>query len=61
MQAAKILAHLRFVGAAEEATALYTALLPDSAIDMFSRYRKAGFEVHDQQMESDIDCHHHRL
>ncbi len=46
--AAKILPHLWFDGAAEEATALYTALVPRSGIGKVTRYGKAGVEVHGQ-------------
>ncbi len=44
----KIVPHLWFDGAAEEAAALYAALVPGSAIGAVSRYGKAGFEVHGQ-------------
>ncbi|NYS26372.1 VOC family protein [Rhodobacteraceae bacterium 2376] len=44
----KIIPHLWFDGAAEEAAALYTSLVPGSAISAVSRYGKAGFEVHGQ-------------
>ena len=44
----KIIPHLWFDGAAEDAAELYTSLLPGSAIGTVSRYGKAGFEVHGQ-------------
>jgi predicted 3-demethylubiquinone-9 3-methyltransferase (glyoxalase superfamily) len=46
--AAKILPHLWFDGAAEEAAALYTTLVPGSGIGTVTRYGKAGFEHHGQ-------------
>lgn len=48
MASAKIVPHLWFDGAAEEAAALYTAQVPGSGIGTISRYGKAGFEVHGQ-------------
>ncbi len=44
----KIVPHLWFDGAAEEAAGLYTSLVPGSAIGAVSRYGKAGVEVHGQ-------------
>lgn len=44
----KVIPHLWFDGAAEEAAELYTSLVPGSAIGNVSRYGKAGFEVHGQ-------------
>ncbi len=46
--ATKILPHLWFDGAAEEAAALYSAFIPGSGIGTVTRYGKAGFEVHGQ-------------
>jgi predicted 3-demethylubiquinone-9 3-methyltransferase (glyoxalase superfamily) len=46
--AAKILPHLWFDGAAEEAAALYTTLVPGSGIGTVTRYGKVGFEHHGQ-------------
>jgi len=51
MAQAKILPHLWFDGAAEEAAALYSALVPGSEIGAVGRYGKAGFEVHGQPEE----------
>lgn len=48
MAGQKIIPHLWFDGAAEEAARLYTSLVPSSAIGAVSRYGKAGFEVHGQ-------------
>ncbi|WP_306006512.1 VOC family protein [Aquicoccus porphyridii] len=48
MTGQKIIPHLWFDGAAEDAAELYTSLVPDSSIGTVSRYGKAGFEVHGQ-------------
>lgn len=42
----KIIPHLWFDGAAEEAARLYTSLIPGSRIGTITRYGKAGFEQH---------------
>lgn len=48
MTAQKIIPHLWFDGAAEDAANLYTALVPDSGIGPVSRYGKGGLDVHGQ-------------
>lgn len=45
----KIVPHLWFDSAAEDAAKLYAALVPHSRIATVSRYAKAGFDVHGQQ------------
>lgn len=49
MSRQKIIPHLWFDSAAEEAAKLYTSLVPGSGIGTISRYGKAGFEVHGQR------------
>lgn len=48
MTAGRILPHLWFNGAAEEAAALYTVLVPGSGLGKVTRYGKAGVEHHGQ-------------
>ena len=46
--AQKIVPHLWFVGAAEEAVERYVSLIPGSSLGEVMRYGKAGFEIHGQ-------------
>ncbi|TVP97202.1 MAG: VOC family protein [Roseinatronobacter sp.] len=49
MSTHKIIPHLWFDSAAEDAAKFYTSLVPGSGIGAVSRYGKAGFEVHGQR------------
>lgn len=61
----KIIPHLWFDGAAEDAARLYTALIPDSRIGAVMRYGRAGHERHGQPegavMTVEFELGGHRL
>ena len=59
MAGQKIIPHLWFDGAAEDAAKLYTSLVPDSGIGAVSRYGKAGFEVHGQREGTAMNVEFH--
>jgi predicted 3-demethylubiquinone-9 3-methyltransferase (glyoxalase superfamily) len=46
--AGKIVPHLWFDGAVEEAAETYVSLIPGSSVGRVARYGKAGFEIHGQ-------------
>ncbi|MCC5960096.1 MAG: VOC family protein [Rhodobacteraceae bacterium] len=59
MNTKKIIPHLWFDNAAEDAARLYTSLVPESGVGAVSRYGKAGFDVHGQRAGTAMNVQMH--